>query len=133
METIMEFDKCTGSEFKFTGKVLTLADLEQAAISETKEPLSDAARESWDYFGYDRKNDWKAVITCSGAVIVTDENRDLNWGCVYPDIESLILSLEETHEERERENEYERQIEASANRIPTLDSGKRTHSAITDA
>ena len=109
METIMKFDKCTGSEFSFTGKVLTLADLEQAAIRETKAPLSDAARESWNYFGFDRKNDWKAVITCSDAILVTDENRDLNWGCVHPDTESFILWLEETHEERE--NEKERQFQ----------------------
>ena len=110
METIMEFDKCTGSEFKFTGKVLTLADLEQAAIRETKEPLSDAARESWNYFGFDRKNDWKAVITCSGVVLETDENRDLNWASVHPSIESFIHALEVLHEERERENTYERQF-----------------------
>ena len=111
METIMEFDKCTGSEFKFTGKVLTLADLEQAAIRETKEPLSDAARESWNYFGFDRKNEFKAVITCSGVILETDENCDLNWASVHPSIESFIRMLEVSHEERERENEYERQFQ----------------------
>ena len=109
----MEFfnNKSTGSEFSFTGKVLTLADLEQAAIRETKEPLSDAARESWDYFGFDRKNDWKAVLTGSEAILVTDENRDLNWACVHPDFESFILSLEESHEERERATANEQTAE----------------------
>ncbi len=96
-------------EYKFTGKVLTLADLEQAAAT-TNEPLSDCAKESWDYFGFDRKHDWKAVLTGSESVLVTDESMNLNMACVHPDVDSFILWLEETHEERQIETEKERQI-----------------------
>ena len=97
-------------EFNFTGKVLTLADLEQAAIEETHEPLSDGARESWNYFGFDRDCEWKAVLTGSEAILVTDENCDLNMAGVYPDTETFIIWLEETHEERMKEAEKERRF-----------------------
>lgn len=94
-------------EFNFTGKVLTLADLEQAAIEETHEPLSDGARESWNYFGFDRDCEWKAVLTGSEAILVTDENCDLNMAGVYPDTETFIIWLEESHEERWKERTAE--------------------------
>ena len=102
----MEFfnNESTGEEFKFTAKVLTLADLEQAAANE---PLSDGARESWNYFGFDRDCEWKAVLTGSEAILVTDENRDLNMAGVYPDWDSFILWLEESHEERWKEQTAE--------------------------
>ena len=103
----MELNELTGSEFSFTGKVLTLADLERAAVEETKEPLTDGARESWDYFGFDRDCEWKAVLTGSEAILVTDENRDLNMAGVYPDWDSFILWLEESHEERWKEQTAE--------------------------
>ena len=108
----MEFfnNDLTGEEFKFTAKVLTLADLERAAIEETKEPLSDGARESWNYFGFDRHCEWKAVLTGSEAILITDENRDLNMAGVYPDFDSFILWLEESHEERMKEAEKERRF-----------------------
>ena len=97
-------------ECTFTGKVLTLADLEQPAVRETHEPLSDGARESWNYFGFDRKHEWKAVLTGSEAILVTDEGRDLNMAGVHPDVDSFILWLEDTHEERAIEAEKERQF-----------------------
>ena len=87
-------------EFNFTGKVLTLADLEQA-VAATNETLSDGARDSWNYFGFDRKHEWKAVLTGSEAVLVTDESRNLNMAGVYPDIDTFILWLEETFEGRQ--------------------------------
>ena len=90
----------TGSEFNFTGRVLTLADLERAAVRETHEPLSDGARESWEYFGFDRDCEWKAVLTGSEAILITDESRALNMADVHPDIDSFILWLEGSHEER---------------------------------
>lgn len=56
---IIEFfnNESTGNTFSFTEKVLTLADLERTATMKMKESLSYGARESWDYFGYYRKND----------------------------------------------------------------------------
>ena len=101
---------CTGSEFNFTGKALTLADLEQAAIRETHEPLSGGARESWEYSGFDRDCEWKAVLTGSEAVLVTDESRDLNVAGIYPDMDTFILWLEQTYEERQNEAEKERRF-----------------------
>ena len=98
----------TGSEFNFTGRVLTLADLERAAVRETHEPLSDGARESWEYFGFDRDCEWKAVLTGSEAILITDESRALNMADVHPDIDSFILWLEGSHEERAIEAEKER-------------------------
>ena len=105
----MEFfsDESTGKTFSFTGKTLTLADLERATANE---PLSDGARESWDYFGFDRDNEWKAVLSGSEAILIMDEGRDLNLAGVYPDTDSFILWLEACHEERERENEKERRF-----------------------
>ncbi len=97
-------------EFSFTGNVLTLADLEQAAIEETKEPLSDGAKESWDYFGFDREYEWKAVMTASEAILITDESYDLNRADVYPDTDTFILWLEGSHEERQKEAEKERRF-----------------------
>ena len=97
-------------EFSFTGNVLTLADLEQAAIEETKEPLSDGAKESWDYFGFGREHEWKAVKTGSEAILITDESHDLNMADVYPDIDTFILWLEGSHEERQKEAEKERRF-----------------------
>lgn len=95
-------------EFDFTGNALTLADLEQAAIEETKESLSDSARDSWSYFGFDRKNEWKAVLTGTRAILVTDEAMDLNMASVFPDTDSFICWLEETSAERREEEEKER-------------------------
>ena len=105
----MEFfsDESIGKTFSFTGKTLTLADLERATANE---PLSDAARESWNYFGFDRDDEWKAVLSGSEAILIMDEGRDLNLAGVYPDTDSLILWLEASHEERERENEKERRF-----------------------
>ena len=98
----------TGSEFNFTGRVLTLADLEQAAVRETHEPLSDGAREAWEYFGFDRDYEWKAVLTGSEAILITDESRALNMADVHPDIDSFILWLEGSHGERAIEADKER-------------------------
>ena len=98
----MEFfnSESTGKTFSFTGKTLTLADLERA-----NEPLSDAARESWDYFGFDRDDEWKAVLSGSEAILVMDEGCDLNLAGVYPDTDSFILWLEASHEERQKMGE----------------------------
>ena len=97
-------------EFSFTGNVLTLADLEQAAIEETKEPLSDGAKESWDYFGFGREHEWKAVMLGSQAILITDESQDLNMTDVCPDIDTFLLWLEGSHEERQKAAEKERRF-----------------------
>ena len=97
----MEFfnSESTGKEYTFTGKTLTWSDLERAAANE---PLSDAARESWDYFGFDRDGEWKAVLSGSEAILVMDEGYDLNLAGVYPDIDTFIIWLEGSHEKRQK-------------------------------
>ena len=104
----MELNESTGKEYTFTGKTLTWSDLERATANE---PLSDDARESWDYFGFDRDNEWKAVLTGSEAILIMDEGCDLNMAGVYPDTDSFILWLEASHEERMKDAEKEQQIE----------------------
>ena len=100
----MEFfnSESTGKTFSFTGKTLTLADLERATANE---PISDAARESWDYFGFDRNDEWKAVLSGSEAILVMDEERNINKAGVYPDIDTFIIWLEGSHEERQKMGE----------------------------
>ena len=87
--------------YNFVGEALTLADLEKAAIKETRKPLSDSAKKSWDYFGFDREDEWKAVMTDTGGILITEESQDLNMANIYPNIDSFILWLEETCEERQ--------------------------------
>ena len=103
----MEFfnDESTGKTFSFTGKTLTWSDLERATANE---PLSDDARESWDYFGFDRADEWKAVLTGSEAILVMDERRDLNKAGVYPDLDTFIIWLEGSHEERQKISERQK-------------------------
>ena len=96
--------------YNFVGTALTLADLEQAAIRETKEPISNSARESWEYFGFGREHEWKAVMLGSQAILITDESQDLNLSDVGPDIDTFLLWLEGCHEERQKAAEKERQF-----------------------
>ena len=88
---------------QFKGKALKLADLGE---------ISEKAKASWDYFGFERKaapgtlcamyglNGWRAVLSGSEAVIVTDESLDLNTSTVFPDKDDFILWLEETYDDR---------------------------------
>ena len=87
--------------YNFVGEALTLADLEKAAIKETRKPLSNSAKKSWDYFGFDRADEWKAIMTDTGGILITEESQDLNMANIYPNIDSFILWLEETCEERQ--------------------------------
>ena len=87
--------------YNFVGTALTLADLEQAAIRETKEPL---------YFGFGREHEWKAVMLGSQAILITDESQDLNMSDVCPDIDTFLLWLEGSHEERQKAAEKERRF-----------------------
>ena len=89
---------------QFKGKELTLKDLGE---------ISEKAKASWDYFDFERVaalgslcakygfNGWRAVLSGSEAVIVTDESLDLNTSTIFPDIDDFILWLEETYDERE--------------------------------
>lgn len=89
---------------QFKGKALKLADLGE---------ISEKAKASWDYFGFEREaasdtlcamyglNGWRAVQSGSDAVIVTDESLDLNTSTVFPDKDDFILWLEETYDDRE--------------------------------
>ena len=95
--------------YNFVGEALTLADLEKAAAT-TKSPLSDGARESWEYFGFGREHEWKAVMLGSQAILITDESQDLNMADVCPDIDTFLLWLEGSHEERQKAAEKERRF-----------------------
>ena len=94
-------------EYKFTGRTLTLADLEKA-IATKNEALTNSARGSWDYFGFGREDEWKSFFTGNDGVLVMDESHDLNWAIALPDIYAFIVWLEETCEERQNE---QRQVE----------------------
>ena len=96
--------------YNFVGAALTLADLEKAAIRETKKHISEGARESWDYFGFDREDEWKAVMLSSQVILITDESQDLNMADVCLDIDTFLLWLEGSHEERQKADEKERQF-----------------------
>ena len=104
--------------YNFVGEALTLADLEKAAAT-TKSPLSDGARESWEYFGFGREHEWKAVMLGSQAILITDESQDLNMTDVCPDIDTFLLWLEGSHEERQKAAEKERQAESTVGQ-PTV-------------
>ena len=89
---------------QFKGKALRLADLGE---------ISEKAKASWDYFGFDKIarpgslcakygwDGWRAVLSGSEAVIVMDESLDLNMSTIFPDVDDFILWLEESYEERE--------------------------------
>ena len=90
---------------QFNGKVLTLTNLGE---------VSEKAKASWDYFGFDRvaaadtlcaqagwKGGWRALLSGSEAVIVVDESLDLNGSMVFPDKDEFILWLEQTYDDRE--------------------------------
>ena len=106
---MMEFN--SNGKLNFTGKALTLADLENSFKKEFGEELSEKALGSWRYFGFDLKNEWKAVMSGSEAIIVVDEACDLNMSSVFPDLDSFISWLEVTYDERETEKEAEREYE----------------------
>ena len=95
---------------QFTGKILTLAELQRLAGDE---PLSTKALDSWNYFMFENHypegsvgaelgwHGWRAVLSGTDAIIVTDESCDLNMASVFPDAEGFIYWLEETYEERQ--------------------------------
>ena len=88
---------------RFKGKTLGLGDLGK---------ISEKAKASWDYFGFDHiatpdtllgqygLHGWRAVLSGSDAIIVVDENLDLNTSAIFPDIEVFILWLEDTYDDR---------------------------------
>ena len=47
-------------------------------------------------------NGWRAVLSGSDAVIVTDESLDLNTSTIFPDLDDFILWLEEVYDDREK-------------------------------
>ena len=100
-------DELTGDEFSFTGKVLTWADLEKAIGND---PIIDGVRASWDYFGFDKGHEWKAVLIGDEAILVTDESRDLNMAGIYPDMDTFILWLDMVNDDRIKEDEKERRF-----------------------
>ena len=60
-------------EIKFYGEQLEKPDY-----------LTEKAAAAWDYFGFDRRGEWKAVSIGSGsAILVTDEGRNLSDAMVY--------------------------------------------------
>ena len=90
---------------QFKGKALELADLGE---------ISEKAKASWDYFGFDQIarpgslcakygwNGWRAVLSGSEAIIVMDEGLDLiNTSTIFPDMDDFILWLEEAYDERD--------------------------------
>ena len=89
---------------QFKGKALKLADLGE---------ISEKAKASWDYFGFDQIarpgslcakygwNGWRAVLSGSEAIIVMDEGLDLNTSTIFPDMDDFILWLEEAYDERD--------------------------------
>ena len=118
--------------YNFVGTALTLADLEKAAIEETRKPLSDGARELWDYFGFDREDEWKAVLTDSNGVLITEESQDLNMANIYPNIDSFIIWLEESHDERQKAAEKERRFQEQKRQIEQqVEPASRTTSRTT--
>ncbi len=84
---------------RFKGRTLELEDLGE---------LSEKAKASWDYFGFDHVSmpgqyglhGWRAVLSGSEAVIVVDESLDLNMSTIFPDVEDFILWLEESYDDR---------------------------------
>ena len=54
------------------------------------------AKASWDYFGFDPREryGWSALLSENEAMIVTDENRDLNTSTIFPDADEFINWLE---------------------------------------
>lgn len=84
-------------------KALRLSDL--GAISEK-------AKASWEYFGFDQVarpgslcakygwDGWRAVLSGSEAVIVMDESLDLNTSTILADMDDFILWLEESYDDR---------------------------------
>ena len=90
---------------QFKGKALRLADLGE---------ISEKAKASWDHFDFERVaapgtlcamygfNGWRAVLSGSDAVIVTDESLDLNTSTIFPDLDDFILWLEEVYDDREK-------------------------------
>ena len=90
---------------QFKGKALRLADLGE---------ISEKATASWDHFDFERVaapgtlcamyglNGWRAVLSGSEAVIVTDESLDLNTSTIFPDLDDFILWLEEVYDDREK-------------------------------
>ena len=90
---------------QFKGKALRLADLGE---------ISEKAKASWDYFDFELVavpgtlcamyglNGWRAVLSGSDAVIVTDESLDLNTSTIFPDLDDFILWLEEVYDDREK-------------------------------
>ena len=100
-------DELTGNEFSFTGKVLTWADLEKAIGNDS---IIDGVRASWDYFGFDKRHEWKAVLIGDEAILVTDESRDLNMAGIYPDMDTFILWLDMVNDDRVKEDEKERRF-----------------------
>ena len=90
---------------QFKGKALKLKDLGE---------ISEKAKASWDHFDFERVaapgtlcamyglNGWRAVLSGSDAVIVTDESLDLNTSTIFPDLDDFIFWLEETYDEREK-------------------------------
>ena len=115
--------------YNFVGTALTLADLEQAAIRETKEPISNSARESWEYFGFGREHEWKAVMLGSQAILITDESQDLNMSDVCPDIDTFLLWLEGSHEERQKAAEKERRFQEQKRQIEQQVEQQAKHTA----
>lgn len=101
----MELNNGTGKEFSFTGNVLTWADLEKRIGND---PIIDSVRASWDYFGFDRDNEWKALMAGNEAILVMDEGRNLNLAGIFPDTDTFLLWLDMTNDERVREEEKER-------------------------
>lgn len=75
----------------FYGKALTLGDLGN---------ISDKAVASWVHFGFGVGDDWCAVASNDGAVIIMDASRNLNDAVVMPDIEEFVLWLELVYDEK---------------------------------
>ena len=85
------------------GKALKLADLGE---------ISEKAKASWEYFGFDQVarpgslctrygwDGWRAVLSGSEAVIVMDESLDLNTSTIFADVDDFILWLEESYDDR---------------------------------
>ena len=62
------------------------------------------------HFGFDREDEWKAVMLSSQVILITDESQDLNMADVCLDIDTFLLWLEGSHEERQKADEKERQF-----------------------
>ena len=65
--------------------------------------MSEKAKASWDYFGFDQvaepetlcakygRDGWRAVVSGSEAVIVMDKSLDLNMSTIFADMDDFIL------------------------------------------